>query len=159
MTIATISTAPPRPAATEDPVVDGAWGQLLRVMLDLWPAYVAACAAHDLPPQQGQALLRMVDRGTVMMRDLADLLAIDPSTVTGIVDRMESHGLLERLTGTDRRVKLLTLTPHGERVRAELLDSLHRAPGAVARLTPSQQATVADSLAQIGDGPCQTFPR
>ncbi|HZO37296.1 MAG TPA: MarR family transcriptional regulator [Solirubrobacteraceae bacterium] len=149
----TTAVAPP---ATE-PAVGGAWGQLLRVMLDLWPYYLARCAAHDLPPVQAQALLRMHDRAEMKMRDLAEVLSLDPSTVTGVVDRLEARGLVERQIAPDRRAKILSLTDEGWRVRASLLDSLGRAPGLIAGLHPERQHEIAEALALIG-GPCNTFP-
>jgi len=138
--------------------VDGAWGQLVRVMLDLWPQFVAACAVHDLPPAQGHALLRMVDRRAMKMRDLAELLTLDPSTVTGVVDRMEARGLVRRVTGPDRRAKLLEPTAHGLELRAELLRTLNRTPGPIERLPRAQREQIAAALALVGAGPCLTFP-
>ena len=48
------------------------------------------------------------------MSSIAEALACDASNVTGIVDRLESRGLIARATGADdRRVKTITLTAHG----------------------------------------------
>ena len=53
------------------------------------------------------------------MSSLAGMLFCDASNVTGIVDRLEARGLIERRPAAqDRRVKLLALTPAGEQVRA-----------------------------------------
>ena len=55
----------------------------------------------------------------VPMSSLAGKLFCDTSNVTGIVDRLEARGLIERRPADyDRRVKLLGLTAEGERVRA-----------------------------------------
>jgi DNA-binding MarR family transcriptional regulator len=54
--------------------------------------------------------------------DLADALHIDPSSLTGILDRLEAAGLLTRRSDRkDRRRAVLTLTAKGrklDRVRA-----------------------------------------
>ena len=149
----TVAVAPP----ITGPVVPGAWGQMLRVMLDLWPYYLSRCAEHDLPPVQAQALLRMHDRTPMKMRDLAEVLSLDPSTVTGVVDRLEARGLVLRHVADDRRAKILSLTGDGWRLRASLLESLARVPGSIVRLHPERQREIADALAMIG-GPCDTFP-
>ena len=52
------------------------------------------------------------------MRDLAERLCCDASNVTGIVDRLEARGLVERRTAPDdRRVKHLVLTDDGRALR------------------------------------------
>ena len=59
------------------------------------------------------------------MSSLAGKLFCDDSNVTGIVDRLEARGLIERRPAEhDRRVKLLGLTPEGERAcRAIAVDA------------------------------------
>jgi DNA-binding MarR family transcriptional regulator len=57
------------------------------------------------------------------MGELADVLSCDASNVTGIVDRLESRGLVERqVVPDDRRVKRLVLTDEG----AALWEAHHR---------------------------------
>lgn len=47
---------------------------------------------------------------------LADVLRLHPSTLTGILQRLEGRGLVRRtLDPADRRRALLTLTPRGRR--------------------------------------------
>ena len=59
------------------------------------------------------------------MRDLASRLSCDPSTVTFLADRLEERQLLERrVDPKNRRVKLLVLTPKGERVRGALVERM-----------------------------------
>jgi DNA-binding MarR family transcriptional regulator len=48
------------------------------------------------------------------MGSVAELLSCDASTLTGIADRLEERGLIQRqVDPADRRVKLLALTPTG----------------------------------------------
>ena len=62
------------------------------------------------------------------MSALADLLFCDASNVTGIADRLEARGLVERRSvGADRRVKTLALTPAGVELRARVADVDERA--------------------------------
>ena len=55
------------------------------------------------------------------MRELADDRSCDPSNVTGLVDRAERLGLVERTPSPDdRRIRLLTITSRGRKVRARV---------------------------------------
>ena len=96
----------------DDGLVDGLLGVTQRV-----ENVVAAVAVrHDLTPQQVR-LLRMLD-APVSMRACAEDRSCDPSNVTGLVDRAERLGLVERIPDPrDRRVRLLTLTPKGRQLR------------------------------------------
>ena len=60
-------------------------------------------------------VLRLVGRFPgVLAGNLARLLCLHPSTVTGIVNRLEKRGLLQRHTdGADRRRHRLLITPRG----------------------------------------------
>lgn len=59
----------------------------------------------------------VVERKTCTMRTLAQSLDIKGSTVTGIVDRLVSLGLLKRFNSeTDRRAVLAEITPKGRKI-------------------------------------------
>jgi DNA-binding MarR family transcriptional regulator len=76
--------------------------------LGLTPA--AARALHALDPDRPQPA-----------RDLAEQLACDRSNVTGLADRLEEAGLVERrVDPADRRVKSLVVTPAGRRMQVEI---------------------------------------
>jgi DNA-binding MarR family transcriptional regulator len=81
------------------------------------------------------------------MARLAETLSCDASNVTGLVDRLESRGLVERRPSQgDRRVKVLQLTSSGSRVRGELLRRTMRASHPLSRLSPDQQRTLVKIL-------------
>jgi DNA-binding MarR family transcriptional regulator len=83
----------------------------------------------------------------VPMSELADALHCDNSNVTGIVDRLEDRGLVERRSAThDRRVKMLAVTPRGAEVRERLAERLEQAPAPLARLSPEDQRTLRDIM-------------
>lgn len=68
-----------------------------------------------------QALLMRQLRQPLPMKAAADRMHCDASNLTGIVDRLETRGLVERRTRAgDRRVKELVLTKEGERLRGQL---------------------------------------
>jgi MarR family transcriptional regulator, organic hydroperoxide resistance regulator len=67
--------------------------------------------------------------------------------VTGIVDRLEARGLIERRPAVyDRRVKLLALTDEGERVREAAWRQMSQPPPAIAALSLDQQYALRDAL-------------
>lgn len=70
-------------------------------------------AAHDLSITQTRLLGVLRDR-TPTMNELARLLVLDKSSVTGLVDRAERRGLVTRVpSATDRRAVLVSLTDGG----------------------------------------------
>jgi DNA-binding MarR family transcriptional regulator len=64
-------------------------------------------------------LSRLADEGPLSISDLAGRLAMERTTCTREVAPLAAAGLVEDVTGPDRRRRLLRLTPRGERKRAE----------------------------------------
>jgi DNA-binding MarR family transcriptional regulator len=84
------------------------------------------------------------------MNVIADELDCDASHVTGIVDRLERGGLVERQAmDGDRRVKLVVLTPHGAVVRRALLEELLDPPEMLRELGARDQRTLRDLLRRL----------
>jgi DNA-binding MarR family transcriptional regulator len=94
--------------------------------------------------------LRMLDPDEPRpMSALAERLFCDASNVTGIVDRLEKRGLVERRSAErDRRVKALTLTPAGVELREEVMALMSEPPEAIASLSVADQRTLRDILAR-----------
>lgn len=86
------------------------------------------------------------------MGRLAATLACDASNVTGLVDRLESRGLIvRRASDGDRRVKVLVLTPAGTRLRAQLQKRLADPPDPLRRLSDSEQRALVQILERLID--------
>lgn len=79
----------------------------------------AVAALHGLTPPMVLTLrLLYVPRA---QREIAAHIGCDPSYVTGIVDRLEEIGAVERTADpTDRRVKRVVLTELGEELRRDV---------------------------------------
>ena len=93
-------------------------------------------AKHDISIVQTRLLGVLRDRGPTM-NQLAELLGLDKSSVTGLVDRAERRGLVTRVPSTtDRRAVLVNLTEDGRslasavstRFEAEVSTMLDRLP-------------------------------
>jgi DNA-binding MarR family transcriptional regulator len=104
------------------------------------PGWSAAAAECELSPPQARALLCLDEAEGMPMRRLACALHCDNSNVTGIVDRLEDRGLVERrVDPADRRVKRLVLTADGSALRDELRTRLAQPPEPLQRLSPDEQ--------------------
>jgi DNA-binding MarR family transcriptional regulator len=92
--------------------------------------------------------LRLLDPEKPMpMSALADRLFCDASNVTGIVDRLEARGLVERRSAEgDRRVKALGITPAGVELRNEVLAIMSEPPEAISALSLEDQRALRDIL-------------
>jgi DNA-binding MarR family transcriptional regulator len=88
------------------------------------------------------------------MRRLAERLGNDASNVTGIADRLEDRGLVERRPSEDdRRVKALAVTRDGEALRERFVARLKEAPSPITRLAPEDRRALRDILRSVvGDG-------
>jgi DNA-binding MarR family transcriptional regulator len=107
--------------------------------------YEAAAAQHGLTPQQAKALLALDE--ALPMRRVAERVGAEPSNITGIVDRLQTRGLVERQADpTDRRIKLIATTDAGKSVAAELRGHLRFASDPLVALTEPQRRTLRDLL-------------
>ena len=112
----------------------------------------ALCEELDLTPSQGLALRRLDPERPLAMSTLAEALACDASNVTGIVDKLETRGLIARRgTASDRRVKTLVVTERGRALRSRLIARLLEAPPAVRSLSAEVKALLTATLRAVLD--------
>ncbi|MFI1352609.1 MarR family winged helix-turn-helix transcriptional regulator [Streptomyces sp. NPDC020898] len=130
---------------------------LTREVVDLIGAVVAryhqeyeeAATQHSLTGAQAR-LLSLLSLEPLPMRRLARKLRCEPSNVTGIVDRLESRGLVERRPDpSDRRVKLAACTDEGRRVAGSLRDSLDFAREPLAGLSDEERVLLRGLLVRM----------
>jgi DNA-binding MarR family transcriptional regulator len=109
--------------------------------------FMAIASEFDLSPPQVMALRQLDPDEPKPMSELAIALRCDNSNVTGIVDRLEDRGLVQRRPGEhDRRVKMLMITERGAQVRAGLAARLDEPPEALANLSPEDQRALRDIM-------------
>lgn len=128
-----------------EPTLEELVDLLFRLTGDLRQRFVDRSAHFDLSFAQAMAL-RELDE-PVPMRELAERLCCDASNVTGIVDRLEARGLVERrMSPDDRRVKHLVLTDAGHSLREKHWDGLTVDLPLLDELTAAERRTLADLL-------------
>jgi DNA-binding MarR family transcriptional regulator len=144
---------PPTSATRRRPTpASEAWALMHELFHASRRRFLAIASEFELSPPQVRALGVLDPDRPVPMSDLADALHCDNSNVTGIVDRLEDRGLVERRSAThDRRVKMLVVTPRGAEVRDRLAERLEEAPPPLARLAPEDQRTLRDIMRRALD--------
>ena len=80
----------------------------------------ARVSRYDVTPAQTHVLLYLQQHGgRVPQHELAEFLRVKPSTVNGVLDRMEEKGLVRRsVSGSDTRRRFITLTEKGAEQQA-----------------------------------------
>ena len=127
-----------------------AW-QLLTQLFFAHRANLPSLAAElQLSPAQCHVLHLIEPGRPIPMGQLAETLACDASNVTGLVDRLESRGLVRRrASAADRRVKVLELTATGARLRGLLLERMTAPPATLRRLSAAEQRSLVRILARL----------
>jgi DNA-binding MarR family transcriptional regulator len=127
-----------------------AWRLLMKFFFVQRKHLPSLGAPFELSPVQCHVLHLIEPEEPIPMGRLAETLACDASNVTGLVDRLESRGLVERQPSAgDRRVKVLGLTPTGLRVRAQLLRQVTARPLPISRLSADERRTLVKILAKL----------
>jgi DNA-binding MarR family transcriptional regulator len=131
---------------------DDCWPVMIEFLLSQKAWWVGICAEFDLTPMQGHAMRVIDPDAPVAMSTVAEGLACDASNVTGIVDKLESRGLVARQGAeSDRRIKVLVLTEKGRHLRDQLWARTMEPPRAVTALPDETKRRLAEALRAIVD--------
>jgi DNA-binding MarR family transcriptional regulator len=102
---------------------------------------------------QLDVLRRLHHHGPIPMRRLAEQMNCEASNLTGLVDRLEIRGLVERRPDSaDRRIRLLALTRQGEAVSHQAWVAVtRRCP--LTRLAPERRRLLSELLREALGAP------
>ena len=127
-----------------------AWHMLVEFFFAQRAHIPTVAADLELSPAQCH-VLHLIEPGKGMaMGYLAEQLACDASNVTGLVDRLESRGLVRRRPSErDRRIKVLQLTPAGLRARDMLVERMSAPPEIFDRLSPRERQMLVRILGRL----------
>src|ERR1700739_1960376 len=103
--------------------------QLVRTAEALWSASHALFARWDLSPSQFNLLnLLYPEPAGVSQGELSRALIMHRPNITGLVDRLQARGLVQRRERAgDRRTNQVVLTPAGASLVREILPHYHPA--------------------------------
>ncbi len=107
---------------------------------------------YDVTPVQSHVLLYLHCRGgQAAQRELTGLRRVKPSTMNGVLDRLEEKGFVQRsISGDDARCRLVTLTPKGDAQQALFRQSFLEVEQAMTRgFTPEEKVLLPSLLERV----------
>lgn len=135
---------------TEDVVTGEVIALLARIVDRFTKDYESAAGAQDLTTVQAKVLAALAE--PMPMHRIAEKLGSERSNVTGIIDRLEARGLVERHADTrDRRIKNIVATEAGRGLAENFRRSLSFAAEPLAALTPADRVRLRDLLERMVD--------
>jgi DNA-binding MarR family transcriptional regulator len=106
-------------------------------------------AEMGLTPVQGMVMAALDAEHPPTMSELATATYCDNSSLTGVVDRLEALGYVERVPApSDRRARCVALTPRGAAFQQRFREVMRPPPPQLARLTAEEAAQLHDLLAK-----------
>lgn len=111
-----------------------------------------AAYSHITAPQL-VCLLAVIESGPLTATAISREISVSPSTVVGILDRLEEKALVKRERGReDRRIVFVTATDAGRQLAAQAPSPLQKTlADALDALPELEQATITLSLERIVD--------
>jgi DNA-binding MarR family transcriptional regulator len=134
-----VRTAPPRsPRERDDAVVDAVL--VASRALVAVAARSLAGVAEDVTLPQYRALVLLAQRGSCRSVDLAEALAVSPSTASRMADRLVRKGLVTRGSSPgDRRAVLLALSESGESLVRDVMRRRRHEVARILREVPARE--------------------
>ena len=111
-------------------------------------------APYDITPSQyGILNCLWINDGTCLPRQIAELLCLETSTVSGILDRMQKKDLIDRVINPENRREILVMsTPKGEALKAPVLKIIDEVNEEVLKdFSPKETEFIRKSLRQIAE--------
>jgi DNA-binding MarR family transcriptional regulator len=146
------ATAPTRRRPTSnDELIDTVVGDLHAMIGSLRCAGTGRMVKAGISMTHLHILWVLEHHGDLTMTRLAELLDVSLSNATGLIDRMEERGLVERIrVPSDRRIVLVRASAEGVRIRDEI-EALKqdRLRSILGRLDPSSLRRVLVAIADL----------
>jgi DNA-binding MarR family transcriptional regulator len=134
---------------------------VLRARTTLTDRIETALRADDLPPLAWYDVLCALDEATdngLRPRDLGYAVALTPSGLTRLLDRMTAAGMVERsVCPSDRRGFTVTLTGSGRETLRMMRPVYLREveAGFASLLTEDEARTISEALERVSSSACQ----
>jgi MarR family transcriptional regulator, lower aerobic nicotinate degradation pathway regulator len=124
---------------------------LARRFSQIMHCAVAEAVPDDFLRNEFGILVAISRMPEIDRKGLADLMAMDPTSVGQLIDSLESRDFVERIgSPTDRRIKYLRLTPLGRKFLGDYRPrSLRAQSEALTPLSANERRTLAELLVRI----------
>ncbi len=111
------------------------------VQVSEWPPALRWPLPEAIPVAQIKLMSYLALRGAQTMSEIAEGLEVTMPAITGLVDKLEKRGLVERLRDSqDRRVVRVQLSPRAQMIAERYLaERRHQMRTVLATLTPEEQ--------------------
>jgi len=108
-------------------------------------------AYSNITAPQLVCLSTVIEKGPLTATAISREMHVSPSTVVGILDRLEDKGLIQRERGReDRRIVFITATEAGRHLAAETPSPLQKKLAqALKQLPESEQAAITAALEKV----------
>ena len=107
-------------SATQNELIERALAQVETLLSYRRRAFCAQPMTREVSLPQVHVLMRLQEGGPTMVSELAHALDISIPSASSIVDRMEEHGLVDRVRNEiDRRVVHVAISERGRAVAEE----------------------------------------
>ena len=145
-----------RRASSKAAIAADAWRSIFDFIVLTADHRISVLGRLGLTPNDSRALMSLNEKAGRTMRSLAREWECDASTATWIVDRLEAKALAERRTEpTDRRVKLVVLTPLGAATRDEMIAGTYTPPPEMLALDAGQLRSLREAVRYL-PGPARS---
>ena len=78
-------------------------------------------AGYSITTEQFSILAQLWYRDGISQQEIAKVVGRDKTTISRVIDNMIKRNLIHRVTGSDKRERLIYLTDHGKSVQYELV--------------------------------------
>jgi DNA-binding MarR family transcriptional regulator len=143
------SIGEPSPISAQAERIDRDLGAIRRI---LRKPLEAAEARGGLTAPQTAVMSVIVRHDGISLKDLSREVSLAHSTVSGIVDRLEKRGMIERRAdAADGRITRIYPTATVTRWLLQQMPALTRRPleSALSRATPNERATIEKAVARL----------
>jgi MarR family transcriptional regulator, 2-MHQ and catechol-resistance regulon repressor len=145
-------TQPPAPAPTAETTSAALWVVLARAYRAMATFVEHSVATLDIGLSDFMILEALLHKGPMTMSALCNAALITNASMTSAIDRLEKRSLVERTADkTDRRIRLVQLTPQGTALIKRLYTRHEKDLDEVmADISPKERAELRRGLKTIG---------
>lgn len=119
---------------------------------EVFQTFSGGLAQFNITPGQYGVLSCLWKNGSCTPKEIAQILRLENSTISGVLDRMQKRGLIDRVVDpNDRRSVQVVPTEEGSALRDDVLRVIDELNVEIlAGFSPSQRSVLVECLRQIG---------